>query len=107
MEEKEDSKMGDSLAQSNPTLGTSQSTKPGHSHLQHLASHCPNHVFEALQNSYPTAVVQQMGSHRDDLKGRKSIRAASAKATTFILLNTPNPLDKWHCQHSSEGMSLI
>lgn len=64
--------MRDSLAQNNLTMGTSQSTNPGQSHLQHFASHCPNHVFEALQNSYPTAIVQQVGGYRDDLREERA-----------------------------------
>ena len=72
----------------NPTLlGAPPWTKLGHSHLQHFASHCPNHVFKALQNSYPTTIVQQMGSYRDDLKGKKEHPCSSAKFQTSIPLN--------------------
>lgn len=39
------------------------------SHLCHFASHCPNHVFQALQHSHPTAVVQQVGGNGDHLWG--------------------------------------
>lgn len=80
-------------AQNNPTLlGAPPWTKPGHSHLQHFASHCPNHVFKALQNSYPTTIVQQMGGYRDDLKGKKEHPCSSAKFQTQII---PNLLDSW------------
>lgn len=41
--------------------------KQGQSHLQHFASHCPNHMLKTLQNAYPTSIVQQMGGYRDDL----------------------------------------
>lgn len=51
--------------------GCHSDPKQGHSHLQYFASHCPNHMLQTLQNSYPTTVVQQMGCYRDDLKERK------------------------------------
>lgn len=49
------------------------------SHLCHFASHCPNHVLQALQHSHPTAVVQQVGGNGDDLQGgikEESVRKA-------------------------------
>lgn len=48
--------------------GRANELKWGHSHLQHFASHCSNHMLKTLQNSYPTAIVQQMSGYRDDLE---------------------------------------
>lgn len=75
--------------QPTPLVYFRQLNQPGNSHLQHFASHGANHVFKALQNSYPTTIVQQMGGYRDDLEGRKRIRASGAKFQTSILLNLP------------------
>lgn len=67
------------------------------SHLQHFASHCPDHVLETLQNSYSTSIVQQMGGYRDDLKKGISSHASRGKFQVFsqICLTSPKFLQPW------------
>ena len=45
----------------------------GQPHLQHFASHGPDHVLQTLQHSHSTPVVQQVGGDRDDLKERERL----------------------------------
>lgn len=67
------------------------------SHLQHFASHCPDHVLETLQNSYSTSIVQQMGGYRDDLKKGSGSHANRGKFQVFsqICLTSPKSLQPW------------
>lgn len=79
----------------------------GQPHLQHFASHGPDHVLQTLQHSHSTPVVQQVGGDRDDLKERERLpgRELSPQSSSLQSAQPPlNPptLDKHH-QHSRDS----